>query len=76
MAAIVLGYHYLSVRAGFDLPIWLLASKVVIGALSYLLFMVYIRQSALADCYEVLRELGVSAKKLDRWPFNRSKMPC
>lgn len=76
MALVVLGYHYLSLRVGFDLPLWLLVSKVVVGALSYLLFLVYIRQSALDDCYEVLRELGVPATKLDRWPFNRSKLPC
>jgi O-antigen/teichoic acid export membrane protein len=76
MGAIVLGYHYLSVRAGFDLPLWLLISKTVIGALSYFLFLVYIRRNGLNDCYEVLRELGVSAKKLDRWPFNRAMPPA
>lgn len=76
MVVVVLGYHYLSVRAGFDLPLWLLISKIVVGGLSYLLFLVYIRRSGLNDCYEVLRELGVSAKKLDRWPFNRAMPPA
>ena len=73
MACFVIAYHYLSVQAGFDHPLWLLISKSVVGGLSYAVFLVYIRRSGLDDCYEVLRELGVSAKKLDRWPFNRTR---
>ena len=75
MACIVIGYHYLSLQAGYDDPLWLLISKTAVGGLSYFVFLVYIRRSGLDDCYEVLRELGVPAKTLDRWPFNRTRQP-
>lgn len=74
MAAMVLGYHYLSVKAGFNDEAWLLFSKTAVGVISYLIFLIYIRRDGLNDCYEVLREMGISAKKLDRWPFNRPRL--
>lgn len=73
MAILVLGFQYLSVHFGFDHLLWLLLSKSLVGIFGYLLFLVYIRQSGLRDCYEVLLELGVSSQKLQRWPFNRLK---
>lgn len=73
MAALVLGFQYFSVYYGYDHLLWLLLSKTLIGTMGYLLFLVYIRQSGLRDCYEVLQELGVSKQKLQRWPFNRLK---
>jgi O-antigen/teichoic acid export membrane protein len=51
--------------------LWVLLAKVLAGAVSYLMFMVHIRQQGLLDCYEVLQELGISAEKLNRWPFNK-----
>lgn len=71
MAIMVLGFQYLSVHFGFDNLLWLLLSKTVVGIFSYLLFLVYVRQSGLRDCYEVLMELGVSRHKLQRWPFSK-----
>lgn len=73
MAVLVLSFHYGSVHFGFDHLLWLLLGKTFVGLMGYLLFLVYIRQSGLRDCYEVLQELGVSKHKLQRWPFNRLK---
>jgi O-antigen/teichoic acid export membrane protein len=73
MVVFVLGFEYLSTSLGFDHLLWLLIIKTLIGIFSYLLFLVYIRQSGLKDCYEVLLELGVSKQKIDRWPFTRLK---
>lgn len=73
MAILVLGFQYLSVYFGFNQMLWLLLSKTVVGSIGYLMYLVYIRQNGLRDCYEVLQELGVSKHKLQRWPFNRLK---
>jgi O-antigen/teichoic acid export membrane protein len=73
MAVCVFGFEYLSISIGFDSLLWLLISKTLIGILSYVLFLVYVRQSGLKDCYEVLLELGVSKQKINRWPFTLLK---
>lgn len=65
---------YLFELVGINLTIWILIIKTLTGVLSYLLFMVYIRQQGLKDCYEVLIELGISIQKLNRWPF--TKLVC
>lgn len=49
----------------------LLGIKVVVGIVSYALFLVYIRRDGLRDAHEVLRELGVEESKLQRWPFTK-----
>jgi len=73
MAFWVLGLSYLAQTNGIQSAAVVLGIKTLVGLVSYLVFLVYVRHSGLADCYEVLRELGVAKNKLDRWPFNRLK---
>lgn len=51
----------------------LLAVKIVVGVVSYGAFLIYVRRGGLRDAHEVLRELGVSEGKLQRWPFSKLK---
>lgn len=71
MAAIVLGSSHLLALLGMDNAPLLLGLKAVLGALAYLVFLIYVRPAGLRDCHEVLCELGISAHKLKRWPFSR-----
>jgi O-antigen/teichoic acid export membrane protein len=71
MSCWVIATAWLLGFAGLHSPFWILLAKTLVGVLSYLLFMVHIRQQGLHDCYEVLQELGISAEKLNRWPFNK-----
>lgn len=52
------------------LPILSLLIKVLIGFISYLFFIIYIRTDGIEKVYEVLLEMGLSKHKLSRWPFN------
>jgi O-antigen/teichoic acid export membrane protein len=54
-----------------EMKILILFAKFLVGAVSYLFFMIYIRKQGLSDCYEVLIELGIAKSKLNRWPFNK-----
>ncbi len=73
MAVVVLALQYGVVAAGFAQPLLLLIAKTAAGVLAYVLYLIYVRQSGLRDCREVLLELGISRHKLQRWPFNRLK---
>lgn len=73
MLLAVLALQFAAVRAGLDQPLLLLLAKTIVGMLAYLIYLIYVRQSGLRDCREVLMELGVSRHKLERWPFNRLK---
>lgn len=61
-------YHYLPQQLLLTLIL-----KTVAGIAAYGFYLVYVRQSGLRDCYEVLTELGVKPAKLQRWPFTRLK---
>lgn len=71
MAAVVLGTSYLLTTLGLDNATVLLGLKILIGVCAYGFFLIYLRPAGLRDCHEVLQELGVSARKLQRWPFSR-----
>ena len=73
MAAWVLGLAWVVRQAGVTGEATLLAVKIVAGALSYSAFLIYVRRGGLKDAHEVLRELGVSDSKLQRWPFSKLK---
>lgn len=55
-----------------DIALYLLVIKSVIGFVSYVFWIVYIRSDGINIFKSVLYDLGVSEKKLDRWPFNVS----
>lgn len=56
-------------------PLLLLASGIAIGVLSYAVYIIYIDRKGLAEIRQVLADFGLSAKALDRWPFNRVPAP-
>ncbi|WP_448565141.1 lipopolysaccharide biosynthesis protein [Thalassotalea ganghwensis] len=59
----------------FELNIALvLLIKVLLGVLTYMVWIVYLKGDGIELLKTVLTELGVSATKLERWPFNRSKL--
>ncbi|WP_019028733.1 lipopolysaccharide biosynthesis protein [Colwellia piezophila] len=71
MAVVLLSLEY------FLLPIFSvsilisLVIKVVLGVLTYTIWIVYIQKDGIVLLNTVLSDLGVSAGKLNRWPFNR-----
>lgn len=71
MLVIVLGVNELLIRSGINQALVLLVAKTVFGAISYAVFLIYVRKDGLRDCYEVLCEVGISKSKLNRWPFSR-----
>lgn len=74
MAVFVLGMDYSVQHLGLNNTILILCLKTITGALAYMAFLIYLRPSSLQDCHEVLCELGIPAKKLQRWPFSRLKI--
>jgi O-antigen/teichoic acid export membrane protein len=52
---------------------FLLLTKILVGMLCYVVFLIYGRQDSLTMLKEVAIDLGISHKKLDRWPFTRLK---
>jgi O-antigen/teichoic acid export membrane protein len=73
MAAIVIGLQVMANQSGMNNPLALLGAKTFVGFAAYMFYMIYIRQSGLRDCREVLLELGMSRDKLRHWPFSRLK---
>lgn len=71
MAAWVLGIGWVTRTVGLNHDALQLCIKVVVGALAYAVFLIYVRREGLRDCHEVLSELGVPAAKLQRWPFTK-----
>jgi O-antigen/teichoic acid export membrane protein len=45
--------------------------EVVVGILTYLLWLIYVQKSGLSQLKQVLQDIGISENKLSRWPFNR-----
>lgn len=48
-----------------------LATEVVAGAITYVLWIVYLDQRGMNEIRQVLVDLGIAEQRLDRWPFNR-----
>jgi hypothetical protein len=53
-----------------DSVILTLAFKVIVGMLTYLFWIVYIRTDGVLLLKGVLTDIGISERKLNRWPFN------
>lgn len=71
MAVVLLSLEYLLLPI-FSVSILItLVIKVVLGVLTYIVWIVYIQKDGIVLLNTVLRDLGVSAGKLNRWPFNR-----
>jgi O-antigen/teichoic acid export membrane protein len=71
MAAIVLAMRELLLVATLP-PIAMLVTEVATGALAYILWIVHFDKRGLAEIRQVLIDLGISERKLARWPFNRA----
>jgi O-antigen/teichoic acid export membrane protein len=63
-----LGLHVLAVP-----PLVVLVTSVVVGAVSYLGYLVLIDRSGLSEIRQVLADLGVPNRFLDRWPLSRGR---
>jgi hypothetical protein len=71
MAALVLLVREAMVMAGVP-PFAMLVVEVATGALAYLLWIVQFDKRGLAEIRQVMLDLGISERKLARWPFNRA----
>jgi O-antigen/teichoic acid export membrane protein len=71
MSVWVFAAEFFGEFAGVNSIVIMLLLKTTVGCLSYIAFMIYVRQQGLRDCSEILLELGVSTTRLNRWPFNR-----
>lgn len=69
MAIWVLGSAWVLRGVGLQSDALLLGTKILIGFLSYIAFLIYVRREGLRDAHEVLCEVGVPASRLQRWPF-------
>jgi len=49
----------------------ILLIKVFLGVMTYILWMIYVQKEGMVLLKTVLKDLGLSDSKLDRWPFNR-----
>jgi O-antigen/teichoic acid export membrane protein len=74
MAVVVLAVREAMVAVGVP-PLPLLVAEVVTGALAYMLWIVKFDKRGLAEIRQVMIDLGISERKLARWPFNRTVSP-
>lgn len=74
MASWILGIAWMLRVTGFQHDVLLLATKVMVGAIAYSSYLIYLRCDGLQDAHEVLCELGVPESKLRRWPFTKLKI--
>ncbi|KGJ94702.1 lipopolysaccharide biosynthesis protein [Colwellia psychrerythraea] len=71
MALMLFGVeHYILPFFQLDSVLLTLIFKVIVGMLTYFLWIVYIRTDGVILLKGVLTDLGISEKKLNRWPFN------
>jgi O-antigen/teichoic acid export membrane protein len=70
MAVAVLLVRFLALSAGAPVATALVL-EVASGVLAYLLWIVYLDRRGVGEIRQVMIDLGISAKRLDRWPFNR-----
>lgn len=73
MAAVVLLVRTCVLPLGVPVVVTLFA-EIVAGALSYVLWIVYLDRRGMSEIRQVLVDLGISEQKLDRWPFNRIRL--
>ncbi len=45
--------------------------EIALGVLAYLAWIIYLDKNGINEIREVLLGIGISEKRLDRWPFNR-----
>lgn len=67
---LILTEHYLFVDLQLHVAI-LLAIKSFLGGVIYILWIIYVQKEGIILLRTVLKDLGLSESKLDRWPFNR-----
>jgi O-antigen/teichoic acid export membrane protein len=71
MAVAVLVVREAMLMAGVP-PLPLLIAEVATGALAYMLWIVQFDKRGLSEIRQVMLDLGISERKLARWPFNRA----
>ncbi len=71
MAAVVLLVRSLLLALALPVLVTLLL-EVASGAATYILWIVYLDRRGMTEIRQVLIDLGISAQRLDRWPFNRA----
>ncbi|MES2018661.1 MAG: lipopolysaccharide biosynthesis protein [Pseudomonadota bacterium] len=52
-----------------------LVAEIAAGALSYVLWIVYLDRRGMSEIKQVLIDLGIGEQRLARWPFNRVALP-
>jgi hypothetical protein len=70
MALAVLLVRFAALSAGAPVGTALVL-EVASGALAYFLWIVYLDRRGVGEIRQVMLDLGISAQRLDRWPFNR-----
>jgi O-antigen/teichoic acid export membrane protein len=70
MAAAVLLVRFAALSAGAPVATALVL-EVAAGVVAYLLWIVYLDRRGVGEIRQVMLDLGISAQRLDRWPFNR-----
>lgn len=71
MAAVVLLVRAWVLTLGVP-TIVTLAAEIAAGGIAYVLWIVYLDRRGMSEIKQVLMDLGISAQRLDRWPFNRA----
>jgi O-antigen/teichoic acid export membrane protein len=70
MAVVVLLVRLAALSAGAPVATTL-ALEVASGVVAYFLWIVYLDRRGVGEIRQVMIDLGISAHRLDRWPFNR-----
>jgi hypothetical protein len=70
MAAAVLLVRFAVLSAGAPVATALVL-EVAAGVVAYFLWIVYLDRRGVGEIRQVMLDLGISAQRLDRWPFNR-----
>ena len=70
MAGVVLGVRAGLLMAGLPAGT-VLVLEILSGVVAYLGWIVYVDRRALAEIRQVMLDLGMPAKRLERWPFTR-----
>jgi O-antigen/teichoic acid export membrane protein len=73
MAAVILVFDLLFMPL-LTLPVLgILLLKILLGVLSYVIWIIYINTDGIRLLKSVLQDIGISNDKLARWPFNQVK---
>lgn len=71
MAAVVLAVRELFVQFGTP-PLALLVLEVASGAAAYVMWIVQFDRRGLGEIRQVMIDVGIAERRLQRWPFNRA----